>query len=529
MPGISGDFSLPSCEATTVMSQVRRALGATLGTMLLITGAGVIPAEAEVREGTVTASKGSYEVTARVVVSDRSTITPYEVPVDIYLEHNGTALSFHDGWVELLDPTGREVYAGDGSLREIEDGHLRAVRRLANGAPIGEYTISFRALVTVDGVHGATDVPIRATNVVPFQVRYHSAMEATARSGSLPTGAVTTVAGTLGFISRDSAGDYDPVAATGEAVEIAFDPSGPAARRVVGNVKVSDTGYFRLDTRVTESGNWYASYAGSAVQHPATVRISQTARPHDLAVRQGSSERTSGSATAGIRVTATDVVTTLEPQAVRVDFGVTNFGGILSTYGVHLDGRRGEGAYPNGRDYSPRHKFSGEGTAGYITMTMDELTPPGVYDVGANVVIGVCTKSWWEAHPTSGDCGMKDVRIKDATVTTLTVKRASTTTISASSKTLSKPGWVTLKGSVRKLQLVSKREAAYRPAPKASVKLYWDPAGSAPARYKKTVSTNVKGAWTAKFPMSASGKWIAEFPGTSLNAPSSRTVSITVR
>jgi hypothetical protein len=265
------------------------------------------------------------------------------------------------------------------------------------------------------------------------------------------------------------------------------------------------------------------------VQHPATVRISQTARPHDLAVRQGTSERTSGSATAGVRVTATDVVTTLEPQAVRVDYGVTNFGGLLSTYGVHLEGRRGEGSYPGGRYYSPRHKVSGEGTAGYITMTMDELTPPGVYDVGANIVVGVCTKSWWAAYPTSGDCGMKDVRINDDTVTTLTVKRASATTISASSKSLTRPQWVTLKGSVRKLQLVSKREAAYRLAPKASVKLYWDPAGSAPARYKKTVSTNAKGAWTAKFPMSASGKWIAEFPGTSLNAPSSRTVSITVR
>jgi hypothetical protein len=511
------------------MSQVRRALGATLGTMLLIVGAGVAPVEAEVREGTVTASKGSYEVTARVVVSDRSTITPYELPVDIYLEHNGTAITFHEGWVVVKDSAGREVYTGDGSLREVEDGHLRAVRRLANGAPIGEYTVSFTALVTVHGVNGSTDVPIQATDVVAFQVRYHSAVEATARSGSMPTGAVTTVAGTLGWLSRDSAGDYDPVAATGAVVEIAFDPSGPATRRVVGSANVSDTGYFRLDSRVTESGRWYVSYAGNAVQHPASVSISQTARPHDLALHHGKAERTSGSATAGVRVTATDVVTTLEPQAVRVDFGVTNFGGLLSTYGVHLEGRRGEGSYPNGRDYSPRHKVSGGGTAGYITMMMDELTPPGVYDVGANIVVGACTKSWWAAYPTSGDCGMKDVRINDDTVTTLTVKRASLTTISASSTSFTGPRSVTLKGSVRKLQLVSEREAAYRFAPSAPVKLYWDPAGSAGATYKKTVYTNSRGVWTAKVTTSASGRWVAEFPGTSLNAPSLRTVMITVR
>jgi hypothetical protein len=212
-----------------------------------------------------------------------------------------------------------------------------------------------------------------------------------------------------------------------------------------------------------------------------------------------------------------------------VDFGVTNFGGLLSTYGVHLEGRRGEGSYPNGRYYSPRHKVSGEGTAGYITMTMDELTPPGVYDVGANIVVGACTKSWWAAYPTVGNCGMKDVRITDDTVTTLTVKRASITTISASSTSFTGPRWVTLKGSVRKLQLVSEREAAYRFSPKAAVKLYWDPAGSAGAVYKKTVYTNSRGVWTAKFPTSASGRWVAEFPGTSLNAPSRRTVMITVR
>ncbi|MFE7504868.1 hypothetical protein [Promicromonospora sp. NPDC057488] len=493
--------------------------------MLLITGAGVAPAEAEVHEGTVTASKGSYEVTARVVVSDRSTITPYEVPVDIYLEHNGTAIYFHDGWVQVTDPAGREVYTGDGTPQEVGDGHLRAIRRLGNGAPIGEYKVSFKALVTVYGAHGPSDVPIQATDVVAFQVRYHSAMEATARSGSLPTGAVTTVAGSLRWNSRDSAGDYDPVAATGAVVDIAFDPSGPAPRRVVGSANVSDTGYFRLDSRVTEPGRWYVSYAGNTVQHPASVRISQTARPSDLTVRQGTATRTSGDAKAGIRVTATDVVTTLEPQTVRVDFGVTTYGSVLSTYGVQVEGRRGEGSYPNGRYYAPRNTRMGGGTAGYIAITMDELTPPGVYDVDAGLVVAACTKS----ETASGSCGMKEVPINDDSVTTFTVKRATITTISASSKSLATPQSVTLKGSVRKLQLVSNREAAYRHSPKAPVKLYWDPAGSAAPQYKKTVYTNSKGVWAAKVTTSASGRWVAEFPGTSLHASSSRTVWITVK
>lgn len=511
------------------MSQVRRALGATLGTMLLITGAGVIPAEADVREGTVTVTSGGYEVTARVVVEDRSTTTPYELPVDIYLEHDGTAISLDQGWVVVTDSAGRDLRAGDSGLTEIADGHLRAVPRLQNYAPIGDYTVSFTAFVDVDGPSGPASVRIGAADVVTFQVLYRSDLEMTVRSANMPVGAVTTLAGSLGWLVRDSTDEYAPVAATGAVVDFAFDPDGAATRRTLGSAKVDQTGFYSFSTRVAGPGKWYASYAGNETQLAATVRVTQTARPHDLAIHQGTAERTQNGVTAGIRVTSTDVVTTLEPQTVRVDFGVTTFGTILSVYGVHLDGRRGEGIYPNGRHLWPRHKFSGDGTAGYITTRMDALTPPGVYDVGADVTVNSCTKWWGEAYPTSGSCGSKNVRINDDTVTTLTVKRASTTTISASSKVLAKPGWVTLKGSVRKLQLVSKREAAYRLAPKTSVKLYWDPAGSAPARYKKTVSTNAKGAWTAKFPMSASGRWIAEFPGTSLNAPSSRTVSVTVR
>lgn len=505
------------------MSQVRRALGATLGTMLLITGTGVAPATAE--EGVVTVSSGGYQVTARVVVSDRDTATPYEMPIDIYLEHNGTEISLDQGWVDVTDPAGRQVAAGDAGLTEVGEGHLRAVPRLQNGALIGDYRVSFTAFLDVQGRTAPALVRIGAVDLVTIKVRRPTALEATARSGSLPTGAVTTVAGTMRWRVWDPAGGYDPVAATGAVVDVAFDPEGSAPRAKVGTATVSSTGFFRLDSRVTVPGRWYVSYAGTSEQSPATVRITQTARPRTRAVHQGTATRTSDNAKAGIRVTATDVVTTLEPQTVRVDFGVTTYGSVLSTYGVRVEGRRGEGSYPNGRYYAPPNKRSGGGTAGYIAITMDELTPPGVYDVGTGLVVAACTKS----ETASGSCGMKEVPINDDSVTTFTVKRSTITTISASSKSLAKPQSVTLKGSVRKLQLVSKREAAYRHSPKAPVKLYWDPAGSAEPQYKKTVYTNSKGVWAAQVPTSASGRWVAEFPGTSLHASSSRTVWITVK
>lgn len=511
-----------------MLSYVRRALGATVASMLLITGAGVAPATAATREGTVTVSSGGYEVTARVVVSDRDTATPYEVPVDIYLEHDGTAISLDRGTVSVTDPAGRQV-GGVIGLTEVGEGHLRAVPRLQNGARIGDYRVSFTARVQVQGHATPALVQIGAVDLVTFQVRYRTMLEATARSGNQPTGAVTTVAGTMGWLVRGATGEYDPVAATGAVVDIAFDPEGTAPRAKVGTATVSSSGFFQMDSRVTVPGRWYVSYAGTTELSPATVRLTQSARPRTRPVHQGTASRTSGNATARIRLTATDVVTTLEPQTVRVDFGVMTFGTMRTIFGVHVDGRRGEGAYPNGRHYWQPHSFAGEGTAGYVTMKMDALTPPGVYDVGADVVIATCTRSYWVAWPTSNDCGMKDVRIDDDTITTLTVKRATITTISASPKVLDEPRWVTLKGSVRKLQLVSNREAAYRHSPKAPVKLYWDPAGSAAPQYKKTVYTNSKGVWAAKSLTSASGRWVAEFPGTSLNAASSSNVWIAVK
>ncbi|WP_419704839.1 hypothetical protein [Promicromonospora sp. NFX87] len=495
--------------------------------MLLITGAGVAPATAVTREGTVTVSSGGYEVTARVVVSDRDTATPYEVPVDIYLEHDGTAISLDQGWVVVTDSAGHQL-GGISGLTEVGEGHLRAVPRLQNGAPIGDYRVSFTAFVDVQGGAAPALVRIEAVDLVTFQVRYRTMLEATARSGNQPTGTATTVAGSMGWLVRNAVGDYDPVAATGAAVDIAFDPEGSAPRTKVGTATVSSTGFFRLDTRVTVPGRWYVSYAGTTELSPATVRLTQSARSRTRPVQQGTATQTSGSATAGIRVTAPDVVTTLESQAVRVDFGVTSFGRMRSIAGVHLVSRRSEGTYPNGHHLWPEHKLSGDGTAGYITARMDALTPPGVYDVGADVVIGTCTRSPWLAYPSSGDCGMKEVRIDDDTITTLTVKRATITTISASPKVLDEPRWVTLKGSVRKLQLVSNTEAAYRYSAEAPVRLYWDPAGSAAPQYEKTVYTNSRGVWAAKFLTSASGRWVAEFPGTSLNAASSRTVWIAV-
>ncbi len=507
------------------MSKVRRALGATVGAALFISGAGAVSAVAETREGTVTVSSGGYEVTARVVVSDRTVGVSYDTPVDIYVEHDGDSVSLDHGSVVVTDSAGQDLWAGDSGLTEIAEGHYRATPRIQNGTPIGDYTVSFVAFVGVDGARGPVLVRIGATDLVTFKVRYVSELKLVSRSSSLPTGATTTLAGTLMLRTRDAAGNYPRTPATGTLVEIAFDPEGSAARRTVGTAKVTSTGYFRLDTPVTATGIWYASYAGTETQHPVTAKTAQTARPHTHAIHQGSAGRTVNGAAAGIRVTTTDVVTTLTPQVVRVDFGLTTQSSLLSTSGLHLKGRRGEGKYPNGRYFGGTHKTNADSSAGYISVTMDGMTPPGVYDAGGLLVISSCTRP----ESSSGDCGRRQVEINDGTITTLTVKRATKTSISASSTSFTGARTVTLKGSVQKLQPVSATKAGYRASANTPVKLYWDPSGATGPQFKKTVYTNTSGAWTAKYRTSLSGRWIAEYPGAALSASSKSAVTITVK
>ncbi|WP_454850255.1 hypothetical protein [Promicromonospora soli] len=158
---------------------------------------------------------------------------------------------------------------------------------------------------------------------------------------------------------------------------------------------------------------------------------------------------------------------------------------------------------------------------------MSALHPAGLYDVYYDGPIYVFTDYWDD----DGDnlLQMVSVPIVEKPVTTLRVRRASSTTISASSTSFTGPKTITLRGAVRKVKLISNSEAALRLSPNTPVKLYFDPVGSTGPQYKKTVRTNSKGVYTTTARTSRSGKWIAKYPGTDLQAPSKRAVTITVR
>jgi hypothetical protein len=165
--------------------------------------------------------------------------------------------------------------------------------------------------------------------------------------------------------------------------------------------------------------------------------------------------------------------------------------------------------------------------SGRSTHLMSAVHPAGLYDVYYDGTIGVYDDYW----DRDGDNVIRPtwIRMPYEPITTIRVRRASTTTITASSTSFTGPRSIELTGSVRKVQLVSPREAANLLAPNTPVTLYFDPAGPRGPFYRKTVRTGSRGIYRTTVSTSTSGQWIAKYPGTGLQAPSQRAVTITVR
>jgi hypothetical protein len=251
-------------------------------------------------------------------------------------------------------------------------------------------------------------------------------------------------------------------------------------------------------------------------------------RPTSQTIRSGVTTASKNGYTARMRVITQDVVTRVEPQVVYVDAGILSFGSYTNSNALpYLVNRRAEGWYDAGMF------TGGGGTAKWLTQysgrrtyRMSAVHPAGLYDVYYYGQVGV-HKDFWNKD--DGVLRSERIRMPYEPITTIRVRRASTTTISASSTSFTGTRTIELKGSVRKVQLVSARKAENRWAPNTAVKLYFDPAGSAGPIYKKTVRTGSTGVYRTTVKTGKSGKWIAKYVGSSLQAPSERSVTITVR
>jgi hypothetical protein len=316
----------------------------------------------------------------------------------------------------------------------------------------------------------------------------------------------------------------DPMIGVGATIY--FDPAGTAPRTAVATVVTDDVGWFAKTFWPRTSGT-YEVFMEDGGEIYGRNKATFTRRPTSQAARSTVVSATRNGYTAKMRVIAQDVVTKVEPQTVYLEAGILTPGYASSIYGPFMTNRRTEGGYDaggytGGRDGAWLTNYSFE-----ASYRMSALQPAGLYDIYYFGKLSVYTDPW----DTSGN-GSRDnawIPIPSEPIATIRVRRASSTTITASSTSFTGPRSIELSGSVHKVQLISDREAANLLAPNTAVNLYFDPAGPRGPFYRKTVRTGSRGIYRTTVSTSTSGQWIAKYPGTGLQAPSQRAVTITVR
>ncbi|WP_285100601.1 hypothetical protein [Promicromonospora sp. MEB111] len=448
----------------------------------------------------------------------------------VWLEHNGISAELTSAMIRVTNPSNEEIYAREtaferpGTTRwEASDFELPAGREL------GRYLVSFDAVVVVQTESGPVNVRVAGTDAVEFfQRRSPYLRDFQATPQHIPAGEKAVVSGIAVLGSP-----YSQVPFAGEQVEIWFDPKGTAPRVYRGSATSDARGYFETTLVAPSDGIWRAVVPESdRYKRSSPADTPQETRQIDRTTHSGSASKTAKGYAGGVRIIATDIVVGMEPATVRFDAGIRGLGWARSASNLWFESRRGEGRYPNGIVRTATLEWQHEVGTDYFlqsthtTARVSPLMPAGVYDVGVDQqYVSIC----FSPAPESRSSCKANVIVNDRTITTMTVKRASSTSVSASAKTFTGPKTITLSGAVRKVQLVSDTKVANRLSPNTPVKLYFDPAGSRGPVYKKTVKTGSGGTYSTKVGTSISGRWIAEYPGTALQAPSQHAVTITVR
>lgn len=498
---------------------LRRAVGVLAASALVGTGlvTGAVPASAD--RGTLTGSSGDVQVTATLQVPNDNH------RLNLWMYHNGTGIELSTAMVSVTGPSGEVVYSRETSFERMSTGWTATDFDLPP-LELGQYLLSFDGTATVQSDAGPVDVRLDGTDVLAFYQRVRTVLtDFQATPQNLPSGEKTVVSG---IAVRGHGGS--PL--TGEYVRIWFEPAGTGSRVFRGSARVDDRGYFQKTVTAASDGRWRAKILRSdRLLGSAGVYTAQETRSIGVNASSGEASARTHGYRGGVRIVAKDVVVGLKPVNVRFDAGVVGFGWARSLSNVWLESRRGEGKYPNGvvrtaeLDWNgPRADHDDQSTS--TTARISALMPAGLYDVGIrDQHIAVCTAP----EPRSRhQCVRGNVVVNDRTVTTMRVKRASSIDIAASSRTLSEPKMITLRGSVRKVRLVGSNKVVNRLASNTRVDLYLDPSDSRGPIYKKTVRTRSDGTFATRGWTSTSGRWIAKYPGTGLQAPAQDTVGVTV-
>lgn len=521
---------------------MRVSLGVALGAALMVAGAAapgmsatpptaaaspdvaVAPAPpAGSTTASVSARTAAAAVTAKISLPPGSSVNG-SITGTLTITHDGTSSEMRSGRITMVDPDGRELLGEQFVATGTPDTWTSTVPLPEDAAP-GLYDVSLNATVAVTTDDGVTEVPIRTQTpiTVPFRAQRNIPLIWTSPS-SAPAGADLQVHGAANQRSLGT-GEYEP--ATGQQVKLYFDPDGSAPEALRATLTTDARGYFTSRQKPGASGKWRAEMPQTDTGAKTVWTITSAERERTTTLRQGQVQASQGGYTAGDRLVTHDVVVGLAPVHRRVDVGSLNFSIGGRSGWVSAESRRAEGSYPNGYRMQRELVHAGIGTS-HVTLTFNATLPAGVYDIGVRDAMKACGAPVWDGLEGGTSSCTHDVLVEDPTVTTVVVKRASSTTLTASKTSLPAPGTVTLSGEVRKVQLVSGGGAQERPAPNTTVEIWFDPAGSAEPVLKKTIKTGSTGTYSTNVTASGSGAWSAKYPGTNLQASSQAKVNISV-
>jgi hypothetical protein len=476
-------------------------------------------------ERTMTRQVNDVVVTAKISLPPGSEVRGSIVGT-LSITHNGRSAAMRPGNMTMVDPDDRFLEGGQFVASGAVNTWTSTVPLPAD-AKSGIYEVSVDAEVAVTTDDGVVNVPIRTQNpvLVPFRSQRNTPMIWTS-SASAPAGSTISISGAANQRSLGT-GEYFPAA--GQQVKVYFDPAGAAPETLRATLTTDSRGFFTSRQRPGGSGKWRAEMPMTDTGARSVWTVTSAERARTTILRQGSVSATQGGFTAGDHLMTHDVVVGLAPVQRRVDVGSLGFSIGGRSGWVSADSRRGEGNYPDGYRVQRELAHGSVGTSA-ATFTFNPTLPAGIYDIGIRDEMKACSAPDWEENDFASGASncTHNVLVQDSTVTTIVVKRASTTTVTASDTSLPGPGTITLSGGVRRVQLVSGGGAQDKPSPNTAVQLYFDPAGSAAAVYKKTVTTGSNGTYSTPVATSTSGKWIAKYAGTSLQAPSQAAVSVTV-
>jgi len=517
-------------------SKLRVPLSMALGVTLMMTGAAAssmavtpdgpaVPGPSGGQSQTMTRQVADVSVTAKISLPPGSDVQGSVVGT-LSITHNGTSAAMRSGRMTMVDPDGRDL-VGEQFVASGTANAWTSTVPLSADAASGLYQVSVAAEIAVTTDDGVVNVPIRtATPVsVPFRAQRNIPAIWTSPS-SAPAGSTISVSGAANIRSLGT-GDYEP--ATGQQVKVYFDPTGDAPEVLKATLTTDERGFFTTRQKPGASGNWRAEMPQTDAGARAIWTITSSERERTTTLRQGSVSATQGEYTAGDHLMAHDVVVGLAPVQRRVDVGSLGFTVGGTSGWVSAESRRGEGSFPDGYRVQREMTHAGVGTSA-VTFVFNPTMPAGVYDIGIRDAMKACSAPDWDANDAASGVSncTHDVLVEDPTVTTIVMKRATSTTVTASATSVPSPRNVTLRGEARKVMLVSGGGAQERPAPNTELEISFDPAGSAEAVYKKTVTTGSDGTYSTPVSASTTGKWIVKYKGTGLLASSKAAVTVRV-